>query len=586
MNTAIRPMYKWQDLPWPRIERAVFKLQKRIYQAAQGGDIPTVHRLQRLLLKSWSARCLAVRRVTQDNQGKHTAGVDGIKSLTPEQRLQLVQQLSLSPQTLPTRRVWIPKPGKNEKRPLSIPTLQNRAKQALAKVALEPEWEARFEANSYGFRPGRSSHDAIDAIFKSIWMQAKYVLDADIEKCFDRINHSALLAKLQTFPSLRRVIRAWLKAGFIDEGQFFPTSTGAPQGGVLSPLLMNVALHGLETSITAKFPKAKLVRYADDLVALHPDLKVIQQIQNEVADWLQPMGLTLKPSKTRISHTLRPHQGPVGFDFLGFHIRHYPMGKTHSSKSTKGKLLGYKVLIKPSQAARHRHHQTLRQIIKTHRGHAQAQLIGHLNPVIKGWTTYYATVSSKQTFAQLSHLTFLKLKRWAIRRHPGKSRQWIIHTYWRLERGAWIFAPTDGKPLYQHPQTPIRRYTKVQGTKSPFDGDWLYWATRLGHQPGLSPRTATLLKRQQGQCPLCGLYFKSDDTLQVDHTIPVSQGGWDGYDNWQLLHLHCHHCKTTQDNKQQSNSGTDDKSQITEEPCETNVSRTVLKPSGGGDSAA
>ena len=185
MNTVTQPMYKWQDLPWRTIERVVFKLQKRIYQAAKTGDIRTVRKLQRLLLKSWSARCLAVRRVTQDNQGKNTAGVDGVKALRPEQRLQMAQTLELSPKAQPTRRVWIPKPGKSEKRALGIPTLHNRAEQALAKLALEPEWEARFEPNSYGFRPGRSCHDAIDAIFKATCHKPKYVLDADIAQCFD-----------------------------------------------------------------------------------------------------------------------------------------------------------------------------------------------------------------------------------------------------------------------------------------------------------------------------------------------------------------------------------------------------------------
>lgn len=206
------------------MERAVFKLQKRIYRAVQEGDIPTVHKLQRLLLKSWSARYLVVRRVTQENQGKKTAGIDGVKSLTPEQRLQLVQTLNLSAKAQATCQVWIPKPGKrDEKRPLSIPTIKDRAEQTLVKLALEPEWEARLEPNSYGFRPGRSTHDAIEAIFYLVCHKTKYVLDADIAKCFDRINHDALLTELQTFPQLRRSVRAWLKAGVIDKGELFPT---------------------------------------------------------------------------------------------------------------------------------------------------------------------------------------------------------------------------------------------------------------------------------------------------------------------------------------------------------------------------
>ncbi len=193
MNTVLQPMYEWKNIPWHRLEKNVFKLQRRIYQASNRGDVKTVHRLQRLLMKSWSAKCLAVRRVTQDNQGKKTAGVDGVKLLTPEQRLTLVSSLEINQKVNPTRRVRIPKPGTTETRPLGIPTMNDRALQAVAKLALEPEWEAKFEENSYGFRPGRSCHDAVAAIFNSIRFVPKYALDADISKCFDQINHEALL---------------------------------------------------------------------------------------------------------------------------------------------------------------------------------------------------------------------------------------------------------------------------------------------------------------------------------------------------------------------------------------------------------
>src|SRR5262249_220763 len=213
--------------------------QKRIDQAARRGNIQAVHRLQQLLEQSHAARLLAVRRVTQDNRGKKTAGVDGIASVPPTQRFTLADQIhpKRERKAAPTRRVWIPKPGKAEQRPLGIPTMRDRARQALAKLALEPEWEARFEPNSYGFRPGRSVHDAIQAIFNAIRYQPKYVLDADIRGCFDTINHSALLRKLNTYPALRRAIKGWLKAGVWEHGEVLPTERGTPQGGVLSPLL-------------------------------------------------------------------------------------------------------------------------------------------------------------------------------------------------------------------------------------------------------------------------------------------------------------------------------------------------------------
>src|ERR1051325_10119430 len=257
MSQAETLRYEWNTIPWPLVERKVFKLQRRIYQASQRGDVKLLHRLQRLLTNSTFAKLLATRRVTQDNSGKKTAGVDGVAALTPEQRLKLSVRLNLNGKSLPVRRVWIPKPGKTEKRPLGIPAMKDRAKQALVKLALEPQWEARFEPNSYGFRPGRSCHDAIEAIFQEIRYKAKYVLDADIAKCFDRISHQALLDKIDTSPLLRRTIKGWLKAGVMDGGQLFPTEAGTPQGGVLSPLLMNIALHGLEECVAQAFPKTR-----------------------------------------------------------------------------------------------------------------------------------------------------------------------------------------------------------------------------------------------------------------------------------------------------------------------------------------
>jgi len=557
MNTVETPMYGWNTIPWKRLQRDVFKLQKRIYRASDRGDVRTVHKLQRLLMMSRSAKLLAVRRVTQDNQGKKTAGVDGVKALTPSQRLTLAKSLKVGDKAKPVRRVWIPKPGTTEQRPLGIPTVHDRALQTLVKLALEPEWEAKFEANSYGFRPGRSCHDAIEAIFSSMRSKAKYVLDADIAKCFDRINHQALLDKLQTNPKLRQQIKAWLKSGVVDNGSLFPTEQGTMQGGTISPLLANIALHGMESLIKEKYPTNKyrgfyapqVVRYADDLVVLHESSSVVKECQDILAEWLKDMGLELKPSKTRITNTLNVTDGKPGFDFLGFNVRHYPKGETKSGRDIHGKQLGFKTIIKPSQASTQRHIRQLGEIVRSHRSGAQGILIKKLNPVIIGWSRYYSTVVSKATLNKAGHVLFSMLIAWANRRHAKTRKRKVVDKYWKITKGEdWRFqTPNGDHRLYEHETTPIRRHIKVQGRRSPYDGDWLYWSTRLGRHPEVPLRVATLLKRQRGRCRECGQFFKDVDVLEVDHILPKKWGGTDSRNNLQLLHRHCHDTKTARE---------------------------------------
>jgi RNA-directed DNA polymerase len=410
---------EWNQINWRKAERLTFKLQKRIFRASERGDVKAVRKLQKTLIHSWSAKCIAVRRVTQDNQGKNTAGVDGVKSLTPKQRMSLVRRLKLTGKVKPTRRVNIPKPGTTETRPLGIPTIDDRALQALVKLALEPEWEALFESNSYGFRPGRSCHDAIEAIFNNIRYKAKYVLDADISKCFDRIDHKALLSKIHTYPTLSQQIKAWLKAGYMDGKELFPTHDGTPQGGVISPLLANIALHGMEKRVkqyaeTLKGKKAincktlSLIRYADDFVIIHEDLNVVKKCQEIMAEWLSDMGLELKPSKTKLTHTLKEIDGNVGFEFLGFHIQQYEVGNYRSAKNPKGISLGFKTLITPSKVKIKAHLEKIAEVIDTHKTTPQAALISKLNPIIKGWSNYYSTVVSKETFQIHKHCHNIK----------------------------------------------------------------------------------------------------------------------------------------------------------------------------------
>ena len=573
------PQSEWNRINWRKVERIVFKLQKRIYRASQRGDVRAVRKLQKTLMKSWSAKMLAVRKVTQQNKGKKTAGIDGKKALNGKQRLTLVANLKLYKKPQATRRVWIEKPGRNEKRPLGIPTIYDRALQALAKQALEPEWEALFEPNSYGFRPGRSCHDAIVAIHNSINRMPKWILDADIAKCFDKINHDALLKKLNTYPSMRRLIKGWLKAGVMDNRTFSPTTEGTPQGGIISPLLANIALHGMENRIKeyaynlpasygSKQNRVKaisLIRYADDFVIMHKSKEVVEECQRIIDKWLQDIGLELKPSKTKMVHTSK------GFDFLGFNIRQYQVGKHHAKQ-------GFKTLIKPSKKSIKEHYKKLVDIIDRHKSAPQEALISRLKPVIRGWCNYNKSQVSKKTFSDLDNKLWHKLKRWGNRRHPRKSKTWVNNKYWgtKVEKPTkpwdapkidnWVFMTNEDNYLPKYAKTKIVRHTKVKESRSPFDGDLIYWNTRMRNHPETTSQKSKLLKRQEGKCTHCGLTFRSEDLLEMHHIIPRAQGGNDQLKNLELLHLHCHDAKHRIKIKQKCQGSNNDPSELDDNP--------------------
>jgi group II intron reverse transcriptase/maturase len=569
---------KWNSISWTRVNSYVSKLQHRIYKTSKTGKWKKVYKLQTILIHSNAARLLAVQIVTTRNKGKSTAGIDGKVIRNPAEKLKLAGNLKLDGNAVPIRRVWIPKPGKSEMRPLGIPIIEDRAKQALAKLALEPQWEAEFEPNSYGFRPGRSCHDAIEAIFLSLHHNTpKWVYDADIRKCFDKINHDALLNKLKTFPLMRHQVRAWLKAGIMEGYADDPknlevipraTSEGTPQGGVISPLLANIALHGLEThlkefvvSLPKPYPDANrgtvakkkaltVVRYADDFVIIHRNKEILERCVEETKRWLCNVGLEISEEKSALRDCRN------GFLFLGFQI----------IQVRKIRIGRYKTKIIPSKQKRILFLKNLREIIQRNKANTSYNLIRMLRPKIIGWANYYRFCECKKVFSYMTDRVFRKLRAWVFRR-SRKGRLYWKQKYFpsgntysfkgRTHKDNWVFVGSTKGPggkmltnfLPHMVWVPSEKYVKVAGDESPFSHS-LYWVKRSKrYSLWLPTRIGNLYRKQHGKCTYCKKLFEFSDMLnwQVDHKIPRSQGGPDTYNNLQLLHRQCHVSKTYDD---------------------------------------
>lgn len=539
----------WNAVKWRQANRTVRNLRQRIFRATHEGNLKKVRSLQKLMLKSYSNRLVSVRRVTQINAGKYTPGVDKLVIKTPEARGRMVDYLAhYSPwKAKPARRVYIPK-ANHKLRPLGIPVVIDRCLQAMVKNALEPSWEAKFEGTSYGFRPGRSCHDAIEKIYVLARPNKtkKWILDADIRGAFDNISHEYLLKTIGPVPG-KELIKQWLKAGYVEQEVLHATERGTPQGGVVSPLLANIALHGMEEAIGVKYNcrgeligNRAVVRYADDFVCFCETREDAEQVQSILTDWLKERGLTLSEEKTRIVHLTE------GFDFLSFNIRHYPAPQTTRT--------GWKLLIKPSKEAVQTVQKKLKDMWSKGQGTRVRSVLTKLNPVIRGWANYFRTVVASETFHHLDNWMYFKAACYARKMHPNKSNAWRHQRYWgRLHldrRDSWVFGDKQtGGYLLKFRWFPIERHTLVKGTASPDDPRLKdYWAKRQAAKAkDLTLSNQKLAKRQQGRCRECGETLFNEEELQVHHLLAQSQGGKDSYSNLVLVHLLCHqriHAKT------------------------------------------
>ncbi len=538
IDAVSRSEIDWHAINWRKVYPTVRRLQARIVKAVQEGKWRKVRSLQRLLTHSFSGKALAVRRVTE-NRGKKTPGVDGEIWDTPEKKAAAISRLK--PQGYkprPLRRVYIPK-SNGKKRPLGIATMRDRAMQALYLLALDPVAETQADKNSYGFRIGRSTADAIEQCFNVLFRDhaAQWILEADVRSCFDMICHNWLLANI---PIDNTILRKWLKAGFVDGNTFHVTEEGTPQGGPVSPALCNMVLDGLEKEFVAAFgPKASqkagkakvnLIRFADDFVVTGSSKELLEkQCIPLIEEFLRPRGLELSQEKTRITHI------EEGYDFLGQNIRKY-----------KGKLL-----IKPSKKSVKTFLGKIREVVKKNQQAKTGNLIATLNPIIRGWANYHRHICAKRTFASVDNAIFKLVWQWAKRRHPCRPRRWIKEKYFKsVKNRNWVFSgeTTDGRELQlvQAADVAIKRHIKIRGDANPYDPeDERYFDERLKLKWLLGEkgrgRLRLLWLQQKGICLVCQRKIIYKDGWELHHIIRRVDGGSDKLDNLILLHPNCHH---------------------------------------------
>lgn len=567
----------WKDVNWVIIQKAISRIQHRIYTASLEGNTRKVRFLQFSLIHSKEAKFLAVKRVTEVNRGKRTPGVDAKIIVGAEEKYELAKGLKLDGKASKIRRIFIPKAGTIEKRPLGIPTIEDRAKQMLALTALEPEWEARFETNSYGFRPGRKCYDAIAQIYMQLRLGPKIILDADIHKCFEQISHEKLLKKLNTIPILEQQIMAWLKADILltkaknmRPDETMQSSEGTPQGGVISPFLSNVALHGMEKAVKEyyvehlyegdrsiatrdRLKQVQLIRYADDFIVTGSTIQIIQNLKVFLSEWLQEeIGLKLSETKTRIVDSRQ------GFEFLGFRMISINVGDRYK----------FQTLI--SRKSKDKFLEKTKAIITSYRACSTSDLIKKLNPIIIGWCNYFRYCQCTKDFKQVEYALFGQIRKWVFRRKSLglNSKIKLKEKYFpsnetvmfqgKRHTGNWILSGKsktrtgeERKDYLIYPSwVNSEEYVKIKGNSTPYDGNHIYWTQRLIKYGYYNSNVRFLLKKQSGKCTICQENFRSSDILEVDHIRAIAEGGKDTKNNLQVVHQLCHQKKSIAENKE------------------------------------